>query len=132
MAHPRLRQLWLRLIARTLNRLTLRLAHAGRGPFTVVRPRGRRTGVVRETPIIVAPLGQDFVIELTYGDGVQWYRNVVAAGGCELVRGGRTVTIGGIEPLDAEAGLAAFPPAQRRVLRLLRRTHFRRFVRVAE
>lgn len=131
MARATIRRAWLRLIGRTLNRLTLRLALAGRGPFTVVRHRGRRTGVVRETPIVVAPLGDDFVIELTYGAGVQWYRNVVAAGGCELVRGSATVRIERIEPIAAADGLAAFPPGQRRLLRLLRRHEFRRFVRAA-
>jgi deazaflavin-dependent oxidoreductase (nitroreductase family) len=122
------RRAWLRLIGRTLNRLTLRLARSGRGPFTIVRHRGRRTGEIRETPIIVARLGRDFVVELTYGDRVQWYRNVVAAGGCELVRGDRTAVIRGIEPLPAAEGIAAFGGARAVVLRLLRRHEFRRFV----
>jgi hypothetical protein len=123
-----LRRVWFRILGGSLNRLTLRLARAGRGPFTIVRHRGRRTGRVHETPIIVARLGRDFVAELTYGEDVQWYRNVVAAGGCELVRGARTATIVGIEPLPAEEGLAAFGGIRGDVLRLLDRQEFRRLV----
>ena len=122
------RRLWFALLGRTLNRVTIRLARAGRGPFTVVRHRGRRSGRVHETPIMVAPLGRDLVVELTYGESVQWYRNVVAAGGCELVRGSRTVRIVGVEPLSVEEGLAAFGGVRAVVLRLLRRREFRRFV----
>lgn len=122
------RRLWFALLARTLNRATLRLARAGVGPFTIVRHRGRRSGRTFETPIIVAPLGRDFVAELTYGEGVQWYRNVVAAGGCELVRGPRTARVVAVERMTAAEGLAAFGRPQRLVLRLLRRREFRRFV----
>ena len=129
MADSGARRLWFVVLSRTLNRLTVRLARAGVGPFTLVRHRGRRSGRVYETPIIVAPLGRDFVIELTYGDGVQWYRNVVAAGGCELVRGGSTTEIVAVEPIAAPAALDAFPPPQRAMLRLLRRSEFRRLVR---
>jgi deazaflavin-dependent oxidoreductase (nitroreductase family) len=123
-----LQRAWLSFINRTLNRLTLRLAHAGRGPFTIVRHVGRKSGRTFETPIVVARSGRDFVAELTYGDGVQWYRNVVAAGGCELVRGSRTATIVGVEPMSVEEGLAAFGGFRAVVLRLLRRHEFRRLV----
>jgi deazaflavin-dependent oxidoreductase (nitroreductase family) len=128
MARATVRRTWFRVLDRTLNRLTLRLARAGRGPFTIVRHRGRTSGRWYETPIMVARLGADFVVELTYGDGVQWYRNAVAAGGCELVRGSRTATITAIEPLSAEEGLAAFGGVRAVVLRLLGRHEFRRFV----
>jgi len=48
----------------------------------------------------------------------------VAAGGCVVVWHGKEYPINQIEPLETQTGLAAFPPAQRLVLRLLRRTHF--------
>lgn len=120
--------MWFRVLGRTLNRLTLRLARAGRGPFTIVRHRGRRSGRTYETPIVVGRLGHDFVAELTYGDQVQWYRNVVAAGGCELARGDRTVRIVGVEPLSTVEGLAAFGGLRSVVLRLLKRHEFRRLL----
>jgi len=122
------RRVWFAVLGRTLNRLTLRLARAGRGPFTIVRHRGRVSGVVRETPIVVARLGADAVVELTYGDRVQWFRNVVAAGGCELVRGDRTLRVVRVEPMSTAEGLAAFGGPRAVVLRLLGRDDFRRFV----
>jgi deazaflavin-dependent oxidoreductase (nitroreductase family) len=132
MVGARLRRVWFAVLRRTLNRLTLRLAKAGRGPFTIVRHRGRTSGREYETPIIVAWLGQDAVVELTYGDRVQWYRNVLAAGGCELVRGDRTVRVVDVQPLTVEEGLTAFGGVRAVVLRLLRRSEFRRFVVEAE
>ena len=125
---PSVRRLWFGLLGRTLNRVTLRLARAGRGPFTIVRHRGRVSGRTYETPVIVARLGGDAVVELTYGDRVQWYRNVVAAGGCALVRGSEVLTVVAVEPLDVEEGLAAFGGFRAVVLRALRRREFRRFV----
>ena len=128
MVRATMRSVWLRVLRRSVNRLTLRLARAGHGPFTIVRHRGRTSGRVYETPIMVARIGRDVAVELTYGDRVQWYRNVVAAGGCELVHGDRRTTIVAIERLSEAEGLAAFGGLRSVILRLLRRHEFRRFV----
>jgi deazaflavin-dependent oxidoreductase (nitroreductase family) len=108
----------------TLNPLTRRLARSSFGPFSIVRHVGRRSGKRYETPIIAAPVEDGFVIELTYGPNVDWHRNVVAAGGCTVVRHGREYLIDTIEPIDTETGRAAFSPTQQLILRLLRRKHF--------
>ena len=60
--------LW--LLKNTLNRATLRAARAGRGPFSLVRHIGRKTGTVYETPLILARAPGGFVAELTYGTDV--------------------------------------------------------------
>lgn len=109
----------------TLNRLTLRLARSGHGPFSLVRHVGRKSGTVYETPIMVARHPEGFVAELTYGPQVNWYRNVVAAGKCELVVHGVVHQIDGIEPCTVEDGLAAFGSPRSIVLRILRRREFR-------
>lgn len=114
------------VLKHTLNPLTRRLARSGVGPFSLVRHVGRRSGKLYETPIIVAPVEGGFVIELTYGPDVDWHKNVLAAGGCTIVWRGREYAIDAIEPLAAASGLAAFSPAQRAILRLLRRRHFER------
>ena len=119
---------WGTILKHTLNRLTLRLARRGRGPFSIVTSVGRKSGKTYETPIIVQPTEGGFMIELTYGDKVQWYRNVIAAGSCKIIYKGVGHDIIGIEPVDAAAGLAAFPASQRRILTLLRRKHFVRFL----
>jgi deazaflavin-dependent oxidoreductase (nitroreductase family) len=124
----RLRQGWLALLKHSLNRLTRQLARSSVGPFSIIRHVGRRSGKQYETPIIVAPVSGGFVIELTYGPEVDWHKNIVAAGGCTVVRRGQEYVIKQIESVDTEAGLAAFPPSQRFVLRLLRRTHFEKLL----
>lgn len=107
----------------TLNPLTRRLARSSFGPFSIIGHVGRRSGKRYETPIIVAPFKNDFVIELTYGPEVDWRKNVIAAGGV-LFRHGRQYAISGIEPLDTATGLAAFPRSQQFILRLLGKKHF--------
>jgi deazaflavin-dependent oxidoreductase (nitroreductase family) len=119
----RRRYLW--LLNRTLNRLTTRVAKSGRGPFSLVRHVGRRSGRVYETPIVVAAVPEGFVAELTYGADVNWYRNIVAAGGCDLVVHGVTHRVVAVEPYPVDAGLRAFGYPARLVLTLLRRKEFR-------
>jgi deazaflavin-dependent oxidoreductase (nitroreductase family) len=108
----------------TLNPLTRRLARSSFGPFSLIRHIGRRSGKLYETPIVVAPVKDGFVIELTYGPDVDWHKNVVAAGGCRLVWHGQEYVIDTIEPVDTATGRAAFSPARQLILRLLRRKHF--------
>ncbi len=115
------------LLKHTLNPLTRRMARSGRGPFSLVRHVGRRSGRVYETPLILGRSGEDFVAELTYGPNVDWYQNVLASGGCTLIWRGREHAVRHIEPVDAATGRNAFPRPARLILRAARR---RRFVRM--
>lgn len=112
------------VLKHTLNRLTSRVARGTSGPFALVKHVGRISGRPYETPIIVQPTAGGFVIELTYGPEVDWYRNVVAANGCRILYHGVEHTVEGLEPLPAAEGIRAFTPGQQRILRLLRREHF--------
>lgn len=120
----RLKRGFLRVLNRTLNPLTLRMARAGRGPFSLVEHVGRKTGRTYEAPLILARVPGGFIAELTYGPGVNWYRNIRAGGGRILHRG-ECYRISAIEPYDTEDGLRAFGPPASWVLRLLRRREFR-------
>ena len=117
-----------KVLKHTLNRVTSRVARGRGGPFALVRHVGRVSGRQYETPIIVQPTEGGFVIELTYGPEVDWYRNVVAANGCRILYHGVEHVIEGLEPLAAAEGIRAFTPGQQRILRLLRRTHFVRLL----
>jgi deazaflavin-dependent oxidoreductase (nitroreductase family) len=119
---------WGTILKHTLNRVTLRAARSGRGPFSIVTSVGRKTGTTYETPIIVQPTEGGFMIELTYGDQVQWYKNVRAAGHCKITYKKVQHDVVGFEPVDAATGIAAFSPAQQRILRALHRSHFVRFL----
>ncbi|WP_344421491.1 nitroreductase family deazaflavin-dependent oxidoreductase [Pseudonocardia ailaonensis] len=116
---------WLGVLSHTLNPLTRRLARAGRGPFALVRHVGRKSGRTYETPLILARVPEGFVAELTYGPEVDWFRNVVAAGGCVVVAGGAEHRVDGVTTVDREDGLRAFGFPASVVLRLLRRGEFR-------
>jgi len=117
---------FLTVLRHTINPLAMRAARSGRGPFSIVRHVGRRSGAAYETPLILAEVPQGFVAELTYGDRVAWYRNLVAAGGrCEVLHRGTTYAIDRMDPLETAAGLRAFGAPRNVVLRVLRRTQFR-------
>jgi len=124
----RIRNRFLRFLKNNFNPLTRRIAHSSHGPFSIVRHVGRRSGKTYETPIIVAPASDGFVFELTYGPEVDWYKNVMAAGGCTLFWHGKDYVIDKIEPLDTAAGRAAFPQPFRVALRLFGKKHFLKMV----
>ena len=107
-----------------LNPMMGKLAGAPRGPFALVKHVGRRSGKPYQTPILVVPVADGFVIALTYGPDVDWYRNVVAADGCRIVWHAREYVIDGVEPLDTESGRAHFPQPESAVLRLLGIAHY--------
>jgi hypothetical protein len=94
-----IRDRFLIFLKKYFNPLTLRLARRSLGPFAIIRHIGRRSGNHYETPIIVQPTGDGFVIELTYGQDVDWFKNVMAAGGCTIFRHGKEYIIDKIERL---------------------------------
>jgi hypothetical protein len=67
--------------------------------------------------------GETYVLALTYGPDVQWVKNVVAAGGCELVTRGRTLRLGAPR-LFSDPGRRLMPAPVRVLLGLMRVTEF--------
>ncbi|HEY4383975.1 MAG TPA: nitroreductase/quinone reductase family protein [Ktedonobacteraceae bacterium] len=110
-----------------INRLTSRNAGSAKSPFAILRHVGRRSGKEFETPIIVSPLGEDFVFALTYGPKVDWYRNLQANGKGTLIWHGKTYTIKKVEPLDRSIGLSVHHLHEQAILRIM---DVRDFVRV--
>jgi len=74
------------------NRVTIHIAGWMPG-FAIVSHVGRRSGRRYRTPVNVFRHGDQYVFALTYGPAVDWLRNVVAAGGCEIETRGRTVQL---------------------------------------
>lgn len=64
--------------------------------FGILEYRGRTSGRLYRTPMNVFHRGDRYVFALTYGPDVQWVKNIVAAGGCELVTTGRRIRL--VEP----------------------------------
>jgi deazaflavin-dependent oxidoreductase (nitroreductase family) len=99
------------------NRLLRRFARSSRGPFAVVHHVGRRSRKSYATTIMVWPLGEGFVIALTYGPDVDWLRNLRAAAHGKVLWHKRMYAIGSPEPLAIEEALPAFPRLFRPIFR---------------
>jgi hypothetical protein len=63
------------------------------------------------------PLGEGFVIALTYGPDVDWLRNLRAAAHGKLLWHGQVYAFGSPEPLGVEKALPAFPRLFRPIFR---------------
>ena len=113
-----------------LNRVSVHLAPRLPG-FGVIVHRGRRSGRAYRTPVNVFARPGGYTIALTYGPGSDWVRNVLAAGGCELVTGGRPVRLTSPRVYHDESR-RGIRPAERQVLRLLGVSDFLSLTTVAD
>jgi len=105
-----------------LNRFMIRLA--GFGPFVEVEHVGRKSGTVRRTVIMAFRSGDVITIALTYGPGVDWLKNVRAAGGCRMHLGSRLLTLGPPSIVDTVEGLRRMPLGPKQILPILRSSDF--------
>jgi deazaflavin-dependent oxidoreductase (nitroreductase family) len=106
------------------NRLVGKIAHSSWGPFSIIYHIGRCSGKHYETPITTIKTPSGFVVALTYGPEVDWYRNIKDAGRCKLLRHRQVYKIERIEPLGSETALPCFPFYAQLILRKLGVTHF--------
>ena len=125
MTRTRIRTRFFWLLKNTLNRVTSRMARAGHGPFSLIRHVGPKSGRTYETPVILVQVPEGFIAELTYGENVNWYRNIVAAGGCVVVHHRREYRVTHIEPCSAEYGRGAYAAPFRLILKAAGRKEFR-------
>lgn len=91
--------------------------------FGILVYRGRTSGRAYRTPMNVFRRGNTYFLALTYGPDVQWVKNVVAAGGCELVTGGRRIRLGSPR-VFSDPGRRLMPTPVRQFLGLMRVTEF--------
>ncbi|MBW9211202.1 nitroreductase family deazaflavin-dependent oxidoreductase [Mumia sp. zg.B53] len=75
-----------------LNRLVVHVAPRLPGLGVVVH-RGRRSGHVYRTPVMVFRHGEQIVVALPYGDDTDWVRNVLGPGKSAVVTRGRTLPL---------------------------------------
>ena len=76
-----------------LNKVTRLLAPWLPG-LGVVVSRGRMSGKQYRTPVNVFPRPDGrYVLALTYGPDTDWVKNVIAAGGCELLTRGTHIEL---------------------------------------
>ena len=91
--------------------------------FGILIYPGRSSGRTYRTPLNVFRRADTYVLALTYGPDVQWVKNVLAAGGCELVTRGRTLRL--VAPrVFSDPGRRRMPAPVRVLLGLMRVTEF--------
>ena len=104
----------LRVGVRYLNPLMLSLAGSPRLPMlAVIYHRGRRSGRSYATPLGARPIGDGFVIPITFGEQANWFRNVQSTGGCMIRWKGANYALIYPEFIDWATARSAFYPVER-------------------
>jgi deazaflavin-dependent oxidoreductase (nitroreductase family) len=86
-------------------------------PLAVVHHVGRRSGRAYRTPVVAFRGASGFVIPMTYGRDVDWARNIVSAGGCEIEQMGRRFRLRRPRIVGFEAAEDRLPALARGALR---------------
>ena len=86
--------------------------------FCVATYRGRTSGRVYHTPLNVFRRGSRVVFALTYGEDVEWVRNVIAAGVCDIRTRGRDLHLERPR-IERDPAARPMPPLIRPFLRLM-------------
>lgn len=103
---------------RFTNKLLIHLCGKRFGHFAVLGHTGRRSGKLYRIPVIAEPIGNGFVIALTYGRKTDWLKNVLAAGGASLLWKNREYRLTRPEFIPQDTALGAFPGAFRQGLKM--------------
>ena len=117
---------------RTFNKYVLNpamLHMAGRKHWyaAVIRHSGRRSARSYATPVVADRVTDGFILPLPYGTGVDWLRNVLAAGRAAITVDGRTYDV--VEPEIIDAATAA-PQLSARRRRAFQRFHIDNYLKV--
>jgi deazaflavin-dependent oxidoreductase (nitroreductase family) len=108
------------------NRFTLMLARSGKGPFSIVHHIGRRSGQEYRTPVLASYVDKIIIIPLSYGENVDWLRNVLAQGGCDIVRKNERIVATNPEVVDSVVILADLPEERRELFQRFKMEKFLR------
>ncbi len=98
-----------------LNHFTLLFAESKIGPFSILVHKGRNSGKIFHTPVVATYIGDMVIIPLSYGDQVDWLRNILAAGGCEIVHRKDRLKAGNPEVIHASEAINYLPEKRRRL-----------------
>ena len=99
----------------------------------VIRHTGRRTGTSYATPVVVNPVaGDGFLIPLPYGTGVDWLRNVLAAGTASVTVDGQSYQVREPEVITAAAAAPLLSDHRRREFARFGIGHYVKLQRAAD
>ena len=111
----------------SLNHLTLLFAGSKIGPFSKLIHKGRKSGKTYQTPFVATFIDDTIIIPLTYGDQVDWLRNILATGGCEVVYRKERLLTTNPEVLHSREAINNLPKKRRR---LFERFKLEKFLRM--
>ena len=90
-----------------VNRMTLRFA--GHAAFADLEHVGRKSGVLRHTPVRAFRTGDTVVVGLNFGRQSDWFKNIKAAGTCRMRLGNQQLSLGAPTILPVEVGIKTMP-----------------------
>ena len=99
------------------NKILIHISGKKFGHFAILSHTGRKSGRLYRIPIIAEPVDGGFVVALTYGREVDWYKNVMAKGGCSIYWKKTDHPLIHPELIEKEIGLLAFPAMIRSALK---------------
>jgi deazaflavin-dependent oxidoreductase (nitroreductase family) len=109
-----------RTVANLFNPLVLLIAGRSWMPvISVLHHRGRRTGRMHSTPLMLRTLGEVVYVPRTFGANAAWYRNLMVAGSVDITYRGKRFTSGRPEVVPFTDAAPAFPRYERVMFRLL-------------
>ena len=97
-----------------LNPAMMQLAGRRYWYAAVIRHIGRRSGKYYATPVVADRSADGFILPLPYGTGVDWLRNVLAAGRATITVGGKTYDVVEPEIIDAASAAPQLSPRRQR------------------
>jgi deazaflavin-dependent oxidoreductase (nitroreductase family) len=107
-------------VARVFNPVVLAIAGRRYMPIVgKVQHLGRRSGRLYTAPLGVRPLGNGFVMPVTFSEAAQWYQNIRAAGWCVVTYRGTDHNAVCPALVDRGVALPAFPRYERLFVQLL-------------
>jgi deazaflavin-dependent oxidoreductase (nitroreductase family) len=108
------------LFTPVLNRVITQIAGRRYVPlYILLRHRGRRSGRAYATPVVGMRVPGGFAIPMAFGEGADWYRNIVAAGGATIRKHGTEHQLAEPAAIDPDSATSPFPDWQKPVFRAL-------------
>ena len=114
------------------NRITLWLAKRGKGPYSIITHKGRRSERIYKTPVLAIYIDEYIYIPLPYGDQVDWLLNVLKHNGCKILWKEMEITASDPEVIESETALSSLPEIRRELFERFEVEKFLRLIRSTE
>ena len=102
------------------NPQALRDAGSPGASASIIRHRGRTSGKAFETPVVAYVVDGAILVALPYGTNTDWYKNLRAAGGGEVVHEGVAYAVDAPEVVSLDEVRGTIPAGQQRTFRVFK------------